>query len=94
MTLTPTTEAPGPTDRTEKVGTYGHLTDPVKIALEVNAHGIAIELGAPCSRVHVLSHGALSTRTASALGRFDERLGTLVSGHPGITSSTWSRWDA
>jgi len=58
----------------EKVVESYNLMGPVKAALESSVRYLAAELGPQGIRVHALSAGAMKTRAASGLDRFDELL--------------------
>jgi enoyl-[acyl-carrier protein] reductase I len=58
----------------EKVVEHYNLMGPVKAALESASRYLAAELGPKGIRVHALSPGALKTRAASGIDRFDELL--------------------
>lgn len=58
----------------ERVVDYYNLMGPVKAALESSTRYLAAELGRKNIRVHAISPGAISTRAASGLERFDELL--------------------
>ena len=58
----------------ERVVAHYNLMGPVKAALESSVRYLAAELGPQQIRVHALSPGAISTRAASGIDRFDELL--------------------
>lgn len=58
----------------EKVVEHYNMMGPVKAALESVVRYMAAELGGRGIRVHALSPGALATRAASGIDRFDELL--------------------
>jgi enoyl-[acyl-carrier protein] reductase I len=58
----------------EKVVEHYNMMGPVKAALESSVRYMAAELGAGGIRVHALSPGAMATRAASGIDRFDELL--------------------
>jgi hypothetical protein len=51
-----------------------NMMGPVKAALESSVRYMAAELGGKGIRVHALSPGAMATRAASGIDRFDELL--------------------
>lgn len=58
----------------EKVVEHYNMMGPVKAALESSVRYMAAELGAQGIRVHALSPGAMATRAAFGIDRFDELL--------------------
>lgn len=58
----------------EQVVEHYNMMGPVKAALESSVRYLAAELGGRKIRVNVLSPGALATRAASGIDRFDEML--------------------
>jgi enoyl-[acyl-carrier protein] reductase I len=58
----------------EKVVEHYNMMGPVKAALESSVRYMAAELGGKGIRVHALSPGAMATRAASGIDRFDELL--------------------
>ncbi|WP_448191552.1 enoyl-ACP reductase FabI [Azospirillum sp. sgz301742] len=58
----------------EQVVEQYNMMGPVKAALESSSRYLAAELGSRKIRVNVLSPGALATRAASGINRFDELL--------------------
>jgi enoyl-[acyl-carrier protein] reductase I len=58
----------------EKVVEHYNMMGPVKAALESAVRYMAAELGSKGIRVHALSPGAMATRAASGIDRFDELL--------------------
>ncbi|WP_448204924.1 enoyl-ACP reductase FabI [Azospirillum sp. sgz302134] len=58
----------------EQVVEHYNMMGPVKAALESSVRYLAAELGAQKIRVNTLSPGALATRAASGIDRFDELL--------------------
>lgn len=58
----------------EKVVEHYNIMGPVKAALESSVRYLAAELGSRKIRVNALSPGALATRAASGIDRFDELL--------------------
>jgi enoyl-[acyl-carrier protein] reductase I len=58
----------------EKVVEHYNMMGPVKAALESSVRYMAAELGGQGIRVHALSPGAMATRAASGIDRFDELL--------------------
>jgi enoyl-[acyl-carrier protein] reductase I len=58
----------------EKVVEHYNMMGPVKAALESTVRYMAAELGGSGIRVHALSPGAMATRAASGIDRFDELL--------------------
>ena len=58
----------------EQVVEHYNMMGPVKAALESSVRYLAAELGGRKIRVNVLSPGALATRAASGIDRFDELL--------------------
>jgi enoyl-[acyl-carrier protein] reductase I len=66
----------------EKVVEHYNLMGPVKAALESASRYLAAELGPKGIRVHALSPGALKTRAASGIDRFDELLARAAARAP------------
>ena len=58
----------------QRVVEHYNMMGPVKAALESSVRYMAAELGAQGIRVHALSPGAMATRAASGIDRFDELL--------------------
>ena len=66
----------------EKAIQHYNLMGPVKAALEATVRYLAMELGGQGIRVHAISAGALKTRAASGLDRFDEMLEKVAAATP------------
>ncbi|GAB3251836.1 enoyl-ACP reductase [Chitinimonas naiadis] len=66
----------------EKAIRHYNLMGPVKAALEATVRYLAVELGGQGIRVHAISAGALKTRAASGLDRFDEMLEKVAAATP------------
>ncbi len=66
----------------ERVVEHYKLMGPVKAALESCVRYIAAELGPKGIRVHAVSPGAIRTRAASGIDRFDELIGLAADRAP------------
>lgn len=66
----------------ERVVEHYNLMGPVKAALESAVRYTAAELGAKGIRAHAISPGAIRTRAASGIGRFDELLAAAAAAAP------------
>lgn len=66
----------------ERVVSHYNMMGPVKAALESTVRYLAAELGQKDIRVHAVSPGAMPTRAASGIDRFDELLQRIAEQAP------------